>query len=108
MKNPTKLHEVAKEKTGTGITSKSTAYEPAHVRKAKNMERFRDGGDGMTRDEKEAAAARKSFRKPKATSRVGQFDEFASGEALPGGDVCFFCSIFSFFSSLIAQSKCKY
>ena len=86
MKNPTNIGELAREReTNTWAARRSgvdapSGYEPTMVRKAKIAERHREGGDGLTRREAELAAAKKAFRKPKATSRVGTFDEFASGD----------------------------
>ncbi|KAJ9457814.1 putative ATP-dependent RNA helicase ddx31 [Diplonema papillatum] len=73
VKNPSNLRDLAHE------SSRGETYEPALVRKAKHAERFREGGTGKTREEEETAAAKKAFRKPIATSRVGQFSEFESG-----------------------------
>eukprot|EP01064_Diplonema_japonicum_P016235 TRINITY_DN24232_c0_g1_i1.p1 TRINITY_DN24232_c0_g1~~TRINITY_DN24232_c0_g1_i1.p1 ORF type:complete len:746 (+),score=258.72 TRINITY_DN24232_c0_g1_i1:46-2283(+) len=72
MKNPTNLNEITHEGQDT-----RGSYEPTLVRKSKLRERH--SNNGMTLREAEDAAAKKAFRKPIATSRVGQFNEFASG-----------------------------
>ena len=74
LKNPSHIKDLA------AAASSESGYIPAHIKKSRDKERFAEGGTGMTREEAAAAADKKAFRKPIATSRVGQFSEFSAGD----------------------------
>eukprot|EP01060_Flectonema_neradi_P040692 TRINITY_DN9381_c0_g1_i1.p1 TRINITY_DN9381_c0_g1~~TRINITY_DN9381_c0_g1_i1.p1 ORF type:complete len:707 (+),score=152.60 TRINITY_DN9381_c0_g1_i1:68-2188(+) len=74
LKNPSHIKDLA------ASSMKDDGYVPAHIKKSRDKERFADGGTGMTREEEALAADKKAFRKPMATSRVGQFSEFSAGD----------------------------